>query len=204
MEQAITVRFLQICREVVKIPKLTVLNEARALTEEEIMFWDDICVHYLNPEYCKDAIVSQGGAWDWPDGKADSGVWRNNERTVAKTEDVIAFEQCGQDISQIPAIEERLLNMAALMMHGATFCKRYANTVMLAPVFTRFTSEDNGKINVNIRARYKYRHITCVSVCKCHRIVTDFSVYETAEEKEMRRAQRNHWGEIADSVLDHE
>ena len=184
MEQAITARFLEICREHVQIPKLTVLNEDGGMSAEELALFSNMLFHCDNPEYFKDTVVAQGGAWDWIDGQTKSNWYRSVVRTVAKTEDVIAFEQCGQEISQIPAIEKRLLKRAAVIMHGATMSKRYSNIVMLAPRFITFASEDNEEGYIQINARYEWREIN------------GGGVDETAEEKEVRIDELKYWYRI--------
>lgn len=187
MEQAITARFLEICREHVKIPKLLVLNEDGAMTEEELAQFRDQKFHTANPEYYMEAIRSQGGVWDWCDGGAKCGSFSSSTRLVATLEDVHAFEHCDNNIAQIPAIEVRLLKRAIKLMVVAACYSRYANIVMLAPRYDTCTSADYEEAYCNIYADIEYRVIA--------------GNEETDDEEEVvRHATQMHWLGMGDEL----
>lgn len=184
MEQAITARFLEICREHVKIPKLLVLNEDGAMTEEELAVFHNAEFLCANPDHYREAIVHNGGAWDWEDGSKKEVYHGSFHVMVATMGELEVLQYSGGDVVHHTAINNRLVFFSAQLMTLASLNKRYNNVVMLAPAFT-LTEEDEQDEEVELWMR--------ITTCEIY----SEEVEEIVEEEEIRKAEQTYWQEIA-------
>lgn len=189
MEQAIAARFLEICREHVKIPKLLVLNEDGAMTEEELAVFHNAEFHYANPDYYREAIVYNGGVWDWEDGSTKHVYHDTHHVMVATMGELEALQYDGGDVAHHTSINNRLIKFGAKLMSFTSLYKRYNNIVMLAPVF-KLTEEDDEDEEVEL----------WMSNTTCE--IFSEEVDEIAEEEEVRKAEQLYWQGIASTHLE--